>query len=71
MGTRTEVRKSTSLRARGLRFPRALLLALLLLAPIFAAVYLLKTLAGIDILAAGNLPTGVIAQKPPLVSSPM
>ncbi len=48
-----------------------LLLALLLLAPIFAAVYLLKTLAGIDILAAGSLPTGVIAQQPPLVSSPM
>lgn len=47
------------------------LLALLLLVPIFAAVYLLKTLAGIDLLAAGNLPTGVIAQQPPPVDSQM
>ncbi len=48
-----------------------LLLALLLLVPIFAAVYLLKTFAGIDILAAGSLPTGVIAHQPPLSSSQM
>ncbi len=47
------------------------LLALLLLVPIFAAVYLLKTLAGIDILAAGAPPTGVIAQQPPLANAPM
>lgn len=40
-------------------------LALLLLVPIFAAVYLLKTLAGIDVLAAGGLPSGVIAPEPP------
>jgi hypothetical protein len=40
-------------------------LALVLLVPILAAVYLLKTLAGIDVLAAGGLPTGIIAQEQP------
>jgi hypothetical protein len=47
------------------------MLALLLLVPIFAAVYLLKTLAGIDVLAAGDPPTGVIAQQPPPESAQM
>ena len=40
-------------------------IALVLLVPIFAAVYLLKTLAGIDVLAASGLPTGIIAQEQP------
>ncbi len=46
----------------GLRsFVGYLLLALLLLVPIFAAVYLLKMLTGIDVLAAGDLQSGVLA----------
>ncbi|MDH3594482.1 MAG: hypothetical protein OEU09_00805 [Rhodospirillales bacterium] len=46
----------------GLRsFVGYLFLALLLLVPIFAAVYLLKVLTGIDVLAAGNLQSGVLA----------
>jgi hypothetical protein len=45
----------------GLRsFVGYLFLALLLLVPIFAAVYLLKVLTGIDVLAAGDLQSGVL-----------
>jgi hypothetical protein len=52
---------------RGLSsFVGYLCLALLLLVPIFAVVYLLKTLAGIDVLAAADLHSGVLAsQQPP------
>jgi hypothetical protein len=44
----------------GLRsFVGYLLLALLMLVPIFAAVYLLKMLTGMDVLAAGDLHSGI------------
>lgn len=50
----------------GLRsFVGYLFLALLLLVPIFAAVYLLKVLTGIDVLAAGDLQSGVLVLQEP------